>query len=59
MGVNLRGAEKALHTPGVGEAKGTNHKLLSNNKSVQQTTGAKGKALHKHDEGKARKTKNY
>ena len=43
---NFMGAEgKALHKPGVCEkAKHAKHKLLTT-KSVQQTTGAEGKAL--------------
>ena len=35
----------ALYKPGVCEAKDAKHKLLINNESVQQTTGAEGKAL--------------
>ena len=35
----------ALYKPGVCETKDAKHKLLINNESVQQTTGAEGKAL--------------
>ena len=34
-----------LHKAGVCEAKNAKHRLLLNNESMQQTTGAEGKAL--------------
>ena len=35
-----------LHKAGVCEAKNAKHRLLLNNESMQQTTGAEGKALN-------------
>ena len=49
----------ALHKPGVCEkAKHAKHKLLTM-KSVQQTTGAEGKALKLYEESREEQSTNY
>ena len=48
-----------MHKPDVGEAKSTKHKLVTTkayNKQLQ-TTGAEGRALHKHDVCEAKHAK--